>query len=118
MGNSQLNATESSEPSVSASVSAFATRRRATVLLSAILVPLGVVTLVAMVLAIPLTTLIAVLVVKAVGPRTAGVHDAGSSDQGATPAVLATEGAGTLAPGERLVALGGRRARCAAETDA
>lgn len=67
MGNSQLNATESSEPSVSA----FATRRRATVLLSAILGPLGVVTLVAMVLAIPLTTLIAVLVVKAVGPRRA-----------------------------------------------
>ncbi|WP_247828593.1 YibE/F family protein [Arthrobacter antioxidans] len=63
-----------------------------------------------LVLAIPLTTLVAVLVVKAVGPRSArGRHDDGDPAEGATPAVLAAEGAGTLAPGERLVALGDRR---------
>ncbi|MEC5200262.1 putative membrane protein [Arthrobacter sp. PL16] len=76
-----------------------------------------------LVLAIPLTTLIAVLVVKAVGPRTTGGGHVGTThahqpDDGATPAVLASEGAGTLAPGQRLVALGDRRARRAEGEDA
>ncbi|MUK02959.1 YibE/F family protein [Vibrio cholerae] len=81
-----------------------------------------------LVLAIPLTTLIAVVVVKAVGPRTAGgVVDGGSSGGGssaggasedATPAVLAAGTPAPLAPGERLVALGERRARRAAGPDA
>ncbi len=72
-----------------------------------------------LVLAIPLTTLIAVLVVKAVGPRTTrGRHDDGDPGEGATPAVLAAEGAGTLAPGERLVALGERPARSVPEPGA
>ncbi|WP_422108785.1 YibE/F family protein [Arthrobacter bussei] len=125
-----------------------------------------------LVLAIPLTTLIAVLVVKAVGPRAArghgggrngggldgdpsgrtpgrtpdgslkddtvdgisddarlggalddGTRHGGTSDDGTrhhggvTPAVLATDGAGTLAPGQRLVALGERRARRARQAD-
>ncbi|MHA7282309.1 YibE/F family protein [Arthrobacter sp. TMS2-4] len=61
-----------------------------------------------LVLAIPLTTLVAVLVVKAVGPRSAhGGHD--DVPRRSAPAVPAG-GAGTLAPGERLVALGDRPA--------
>ena len=69
-----------------------------------------------LVLAIPLTTLIAVLVVKAVGPGApGGGHDDGRDD-GATPEVPA--GPRTLAPGQRLVALGERRARRLAEGDA
>lgn len=103
-----------------------------------------------LVLAIPLTTLIAVLVVKAVGPRAArgrgegrdgggldddptgrtpdgvrheGARPAGDSDHdtrhhgGVTPAAPAAEGAGTLAPGQRLVALGERRARGTRQAD-
>ncbi len=64
-----------------------------------------------LVLAVPLTTLVAVLVVKAVGPRT--VAPAGSAT---SPA--AAVGAGTLAPGQRLVALGERRSRRPAGEDA
>ncbi|WP_434992812.1 YibE/F family protein [Arthrobacter sp. Ld5] len=62
-----------------------------------------------LVLAIPVTTLVAVLVVRAVGPRPARRSHDDVPGEGATPAVLAAGGAGTLAPGERLVALGGRR---------
>ena len=65
-----------------------------------------------LVLAIPLTTGIAVLVVKAVGPKAGGARDDdGSRAHGDAPAVPADGGAGTLAPGGRLVALGERRAR-------
>ncbi|TKV28027.1 YibE/F family protein [Arthrobacter sp. NamB2] len=70
-----------------------------------------------LVLAIPLTTLLAVLVVKAVGPRAMGGRHDGTSG-GVSPAALATAEAHALAPGERLVALGERRARRAAEPDA
>jgi uncharacterized membrane protein len=76
-----------------------------------------------LVLAIPLTTGIAVLVVKSVAPTTgrprvpAGRHD-DAAGEGATPAVLAVEGAGMLAPGQRLVALGERRRRPVEEEDA
>ncbi|MFC3298724.1 YibE/F-like protein [Arthrobacter agilis] len=71
-----------------------------------------------LVLAIPLTTLIAVLVVKAVGPgavsrgrgpgRGEAQHDDGpdAGPMPVVPAVLASERPATLAPGERLVALG------------
>ncbi|WP_442884705.1 YibE/F family protein [Arthrobacter sp. Soc17.1.1.1] len=67
-----------------------------------------------LVLAIPLTTLIAVLVVKAVGPR----DDAPDPEADPAPPVPAAEGAGPLAPGERLVALGERRSRRLAGEDA
>jgi hypothetical protein len=53
-----------------------------------------------------------VLVVKAVGPR------AGTPGGHAAPPVPAVEGAGTLAPGQRLVALGERRSRRLAGEDA
>ncbi|BBE22260.1 hypothetical protein MN0502_11430 [Arthrobacter sp. MN05-02] len=71
-----------------------------------------------LVLAIPLTTGIAVLVVKAVGPRTpGGGSDDGPAGSGTTP-VVPGPGAGTLPPGGRLVGLGERSARRAAEQDA
>ncbi len=67
-----------------------------------------------LVLAIPLTTVIAVLVVKAVGPRvTAGTDDNGAVDDGTPPAVVGV----ALAPGQRLVALGERRVRWATEPE-
>ncbi|MHA7281022.1 YibE/F family protein [Arthrobacter sp. MDT2-2] len=57
-----------------------------------------------LVLAIPLTTAVAVLVVKAVGPKsTGGPDDDGSGAATAEPAGTP----GVLAPGARLVALGG-----------
>ncbi|MDN4612676.1 YibE/F family protein [Arthrobacter sp. IIF3SC--B10] len=61
-----------------------------------------------LVLAIPLTTGVAVLVVKAVDPKSTGGRDDGGI--GATTAEPAGT-PGTLAPGARLVALGGPGAR-------
>ncbi|MHA7287432.1 YibE/F family protein [Arthrobacter sp. MDT3-44] len=68
-----------------------------------------------LVLAIPLTTAVAVLVVKAVGPKGTGGRDDGGS--GATTAEPSGT-PGTLAPGARLVALGGPSARLRTEPDA
>nr|WP_325169847.1 YibE/F family protein [Arthrobacter sedimenti] len=69
-----------------------------------------------LVLAIPLTTGVAVLVVKAVGPKSTVEQD----DDGGSGATTAgpADHAGILAPGARLVALGGSGARRTTEPDA